>query len=244
LNYRFSKTLDTYSYEAPCGCTNQTYPVDQSQEYGPSDFDVRHFTTLSWIWELPILRGDKSWKGNIFGGWELSGILTHHTGFPWTPKIDQGLRGPNGNFFGPIRPRIFLGGQPSSNTNSNFIRPNGIFPGGGTTYFVTTVINDPVLNAPTYQLNPPGIGRNSFHGPKYFNIDVSISKRFGLPNFGVLGERPNLNIRFNFFNIFNIQNLAPFVSDSSGVFVNRPTFGEPSGVLAGRVVEFQARFSF
>jgi hypothetical protein len=100
------------------------------------------------------------------------------------------------------------------------------------------------LNAPTYQLNPPGIGRNAFRGPRYFNIDMSVSKRFGLPNLGVLGEEPTFDVRFNFFNIFNIRNFAPFQSGSSGTFVNRPNFGEPDGVLAGRVVELQVRFSF
>ncbi len=240
LNYRFSKTLDTYSYEAPCGCTNQTFPVDQASEFGPSDFDVRHNTTLSWLWELPFLRHDKSWTGKLLGGWQIGGVMTHHTGFPWTPKIDQGLRGPNGNFFGPIRPRLYLGGQPSSNSNSNFLRPGGIFPGGGAQYFSTTVLGDP----PTFQLNPPGIGRNTFRGPRYFNLDMSVKKQFGLPSLGVLGENAKFDIRFNFFNIFNIRNLAPFQSFSSGTFVNRPNFGEPDGLLAGRVVEFQARFSF
>jgi len=170
--------------------------------------------------------------------------LTHHTGFPWTARLGQGLRGPNGNFFGPIRPTLFLGGAPSSNSNDNFIRRNGIFPGGGTQYFSTAVRNDPVLNAPTFQLNPPGIGRNTFRGPKYTSLDMSVSKRFGLPNLGVLGESPNLDIRFNFFNITNKLNLANFQSDSAGTFVNNPNFGEPVGALAGRVVELQLRFSF
>lgn len=240
VNYRFSKSLDTYSYEAPCGCTNQTYPVDNRTEYGPSDFDVKHFITASALWDIPIFRNQTSWTGKLLGGWQINTILTHHTGFPWTPKIDQGLRGPNGNFFGPIRPRIFLGRQPDSNSNSNFLRPNGIFPGGGSQYFNTSVIGDP----PTFQLNPPGIGRNVFRGPKYTSVDMSVSKKFGLPNLGVLGEKPNLDLRFNFFNIFNTQNLAPFNSGSSGTFVTRSTFGQPDGVLAGRVVEFQARFSF
>lgn len=240
LNYRFSKTLDTYSYEAPCGCTNQTYPVDQNQEYGPSDFDVRHFITFSGIWDLPFYRNDRTTAGKLLGGWQVSGILTRHSGFPWTAKIDQSLRGPNGNFFGPVRPVSYLGGQPSDNTNDNFLRPGGIFPGGGARYFSTAVVGDP----PTYQLNPPGVGRNTFRGPKYLNVDMTVTKRFGLPHLGVLGETPSFDIRFNFFNIFNIQNLAPFQSGSGGVFVNRPTFGEPDGVLAGRVVEMQLRFSF
>ncbi len=243
LNYRFSKTIDTYSYEAPCGCTNQTFPVNNRTERGLSDFDVRHYLVLSALWDLPFLREQKNWTGKLLGGWQINGIVTHHSGFPWTPKIDQGLRGPNGNFFGPIRPTAFFGKQPARNTNHDFLQPGGIFPGGGALYFSTQVNNDPVLNAPTYQLNPPGIGRNVFRGPKYSDVDLSLSKRFGLPNLGV-GENPNVDVRFNFFNIFNILNLAPFQSGSDGVFVNRPSFGEPSAALAGRVIEFQVRFKF
>ena len=244
LNYRFSKSIDTYSYEAPCGCTNQTFPVDNSTERGPSDFDVRHYFVGSALWELPFYREQRGTLGKILGGWQINGIVTRHSGFPWTPKIDQSLRGPNGNFFGPIRPIFYLGGQPSENSNDNFLRPGGIFPGGGTQYFSTQVNIDPVTGAPTYQVNPPGIGRNVFRGPKYFSVDMSVVKRFGLPNAGFLGERPNLELRVNFFNLFNTLNLAPFQSGSGGTFVTRPTFGEPDGALAGRVIEFQTRFSF
>jgi hypothetical protein len=137
-----------------------------------------------------------------------------------------------------VRPISFFGGQPDSNSNDNFLRPGGIFPGGGSAFFSTT------LNGNDFFSNPPGIGRNVFRGPRYFNVDMSISKRFGVPGFGVLGEAPNLDLRFNFFNIFNIRNLAPFQSQSDSTRVDNPRFGEPTGVLAGRVVEFQARFSF
>ncbi|HSB10749.1 MAG TPA: TonB-dependent receptor, partial [Blastocatellia bacterium] len=244
FNYRFSKSIDTNSFEAPCACTNQTFPVDNRQERGPSDFDVTHFFAGSAVWEIPFLREQKNWTGKILGGWQISGIVTKHSGFPWTPRIDQGLRGPNGNFFGPIRPTLFFGKQPARNTNDDFLQPGGIFPGGGALYFDTTVKNDPVLNAPTFQLNPPGIGRNRFRGPQYLSVDLSFAKRFGLPSFRVLGEGAGLDLRFNFFNAFNKLNLAPFLAGSSGVFVNRPSFGEPDGALAGRVIEFQARFSF
>lgn len=237
LNYRFAKSLDSYSFEAPCACTNQTYPVDQSEEFGPSDFDVRHFITLSGLWDIPFYRNQKSWAGKILGGWQISGILTRHTGFPWTPTISSSLRGPNGNFFGPVRPVFYNGRRPDSNTNENFLRPGGIFPGGGAAYFSTSI------NGDTYQANPPGVGRNTFFGPKYFNVDMSVSKRFGLPSFGVLGENPNFDIRFNFFNIFNSQNLAPLGSASSNR-VNNANFGEPTALLAGRVIEMQLRFSF
>jgi hypothetical protein len=243
FNYRWSKSIDTYSFEAPCACTNQTFPIDLRQERGPSDFDVRHNFVGSVLWDLPFMRDRKDWAGKLLGGWEINGIITAHSGFPWTPKVFQSFRLPNGQFFGPIRPIAFFGKQPLSNTNSNFLQPNGIFPGGGAAYFSTTVNTD-ATGTPTFALNVPGIGRNSFRGPKYFSTDLSLVKRFGLSNLGKLGENTNLELRANFFNIFNTLNLTPFGSQDSNVFVTNPNFGEATGALAGRVIELQARFSF
>jgi hypothetical protein len=243
LNYRWSKSIDSYSYEAPCGCTNQTFPIDQHQERGPSDFDVRHNFVASFLWDLPFMRDRKDLTGRMLGGWEINAIVTTHSGFPWTPKVSQSFRLQNGNFFGPIRPVAFFGNQPLSNTNSNFLSPGGIFPGGGAAYFSTTVNND-ASGTPTFALNVPGIGRNRFRGPRYFSTDMSLVKRFGIGKLGKLGENTNLELRANFFNIFNTLNLAPFGSGGGNVFVTNPNFGEATAALAGRVIELQARFSF
>lgn len=254
LNYRFAKSLDSYSFEAPCACTNQTFPIDQSEEFGPSDFDVRHFVTLSGLWDVPFFRNRNTWAGKLLGGWQLSGILTRHTGFPFTPTISSSVRGPNGEFFGPIRPVEYYGERPAGNSNENFLRAGGLFPNnlivdangrvvncnegaGCSNYFQT------VRNGDSYISNPPGIGRNTFFGPKYFNVDMSVQKRFGLPNLGILGENPNFDIRFNFFNILNSQNIAQLGSASSNR-INNANFGEATGLLSGRVVEMQLRFSF
>ena len=95
-----------------------------------------------------------------------------------------------------------------------------------------------------YSDNPPAIGRNVFRGPRYFNVDMTVSKRFGLPNLGALGENPNLDLRFNFFNLFNITNIAPFQNFSNSTRTDRINFGEATALLAGRVIEMQLRFSF
>lgn len=239
-NYRFAKSLDTLSNEGPGAVTNQTYPVDLSQERGPSDYDVRHNFNVSGLYILPFFNNQKTLAGKLLGGFEVSGILTYHTGFPWTPKVGAGIRGAGGDFFGPVRPIAYFGGVQQDTSNSSFLRPNGYFTGGGARYFRTTLIGDP----PTFQQNPPGIGRNSFRGPNYFNIDMSFAKRFGLPGLKFLGENRNLELKANFFNIFNRLNLAPFGFFSSGTFVNNANFGEVDGALAGRTVEFQARFRF
>jgi hypothetical protein len=89
-------------------------------------------------------------------------------------------------------------------------------------------------------LLPPGIGRNSFRGPKFFAVDMSLGKRFGMP--AALGEGTFLEVKANFFNAFNNLNLAPFEFFSPTV--DNRDFGRAQSALAGRVVEFQARFNF
>ena len=230
--YRFAKSIDTLSNEGPGAETNQTFPQDLRQERGPSDFDVKHNLNVSGLWDLPLFRDRKDWVGKVLGGWQIDGILTAHSGFPWTPHTGQCVRSANSNnFVCPSRPRSYLGGALEDTNNEAFIRPGGNFPGGGTLYF------DP--NNPS-GLFPPGIGRNSFRGPRYFAVDFSLAKRTGMPSF--MGEGAFLEVKANFFNAFNNLNLAPFEFFSPTV--DSLDFGRAQSALAGRVVELQARFSF
>ncbi|HLO00407.1 MAG TPA: TonB-dependent receptor, partial [Pyrinomonadaceae bacterium] len=232
--YRWAKSIDTLSNEGPGAVTNQTFPQDLSQERGPSDYDVRHTFTLSGLWDLPIFRNRKDGLGKALGGWQINGILTKHTGFPWTPHTGQCVQSANSqDFVCPSRPTRYFGGALDDTSNEAFTRPGGNFPGGGLVYF------DP--NNPGGRL-PPGIGRNSFRGPKYFAVDLSIAKRTGLPSAFHLNEAAFFEVKANFFNTFNNTNLAPF-----GFFspeIDSRDFGRAKNALAGRVVELQGRLSF
>jgi hypothetical protein len=188
---------------------------------------------------LPIFRERKDWVGKVLGGWEINGIWTKHSGFPWSPKIFSSLRQPSGKFFGPIRPRQYFGGAGSDTSDEAFLTGSN-FPGGGAKFFDTTVVGDP----PTFTLNPPGIGRNSFRGPKYSSVDLSLVKVFGFPKLPALGEGAKLEVRANFFNAFNQLNLSPIEFFDAGADVNNANFGRATRGLSGRVVELQARFSF
>ena len=187
---------------------------------------------MSGLWDLPFFRNRNDIAGKVLGGWQINGILTAHTGFPWTPHTGQCVRAPGSqDFICPSRPPRYFGGALDDTGNDAFIRPGGNFPGGGLVYF------DP--NNPTGLLTP-GIGRNSFRGPKYFATDMSVSKRTGLPSF--MGEGAYFEIRANFFNIFNNLNLLPFGFFSP--LVDNVDFGRAKSGLAGRVVEFQGRLNF
>jgi len=93
----------------------------------------------------------------------------------------------------------------------------------------------------------PGVKRNSFYGPGYFDIDATLSKSFGLPNIKGIGENARLELRANFYNLFNKLNLKgdgnAFTNGIQADILN-PNFGESASALGARVIEFQARFSF
>jgi hypothetical protein len=231
--YRWSKSIDTLSYGGPGFVTNQTFPQDQSTERGPSDFDVKHYFVVSGVWDLPIFRTRNDAVGKVLGGWQMSAILTRNTGFPWTPVTNRpALITPGGRRLSPIRPISYLGGALDDSSDEAFLRPGGNFPGGGERYF-----------AITGTAQRPGIGRNSFRGPQYFSVDLALGKETGLAFLG-LGENAKLDIRANFFNAFNKLNLQHIQFGSAGALIENPNFGRSPAGLAGRVVEFQARFSF
>ncbi|MEW6732537.1 MAG: TonB-dependent receptor [Acidobacteriota bacterium] len=229
-NYRWAKSIDTLSFEGPGAVTNQTNPGDLASERGPSDFDTTHYFVLSALWDLPFFRGRNNWVEKLLGGWQINGILTAHTGFSYTPKIFRDLRQPSGRTFGPIRPPLYFGGARNDSSDEAFLTGNN-FPGGGAKFFLI-------------DSGSPGIGRNSFRGPRYGALDLSIVKEIKFSNIPKLGERTKLELRANLFNALNSLNLAPIGFFDAGAIVDNPNFGRSMAGLAGRVIEFQARFSF
>lgn len=243
-NYRFSKSIDQLSYEGPGFATNQTYPQDNRTERGLSDFDVKHFLTVSGLYELPFFNKRSDFIGKALGGFSVTSILTYRTGFPFTPVVDASTSTPGGANLSPVRPQGYAGSGDTDTSDEAFINGTSI-PGGGSSFTVFRQADGTVA--------PPGIGRNSFRGPGYFNVDMSFVKRTGLPSF--FGEGANFEVRANLFNIFNIRNLASFGFSSNstrigrfdignGTFTPNLDFGRATGGLSGRVVELQGRFRF
>jgi len=237
-NYRWAKSIDIVSNENPTASTNPTFPVDVREERGPSDYDVRHNLVGSAVWELPFFRGRRDLASKVLGGWEVSTIATFHTGFPWTPVIGNcpsSVQQVNC----PVRPTAYFGGAGTDTSNQAFITGSN-FPGGGTRFF-STIGATGAPGTPVAGLLP-GIGRNSFRGPKYRDIDLTVAKRFGMPN--SFGEGANFELKANFFNAFNFLNLQPFGFNTDSTNITNPSFGKALGGLSGRVVEIQGRFNF
>src|SRR5712664_1706946 len=120
FNYRYSKSIDQLSSEGPGAQTNQTDPAHPQTEHGPSDFDAKHNFSFTSLWDVPFLRNRNDWLGKIAGGWQINGVLSAHTGFPWTPTTCVIQSVPITNAFNicPTRPTALLA-QPGRDTSND-----------------------------------------------------------------------------------------------------------------------------
>lgn len=243
--YQFGRGYDAGSWEGAGGARDPYYPANQTWDWGPSDFDVTHNFLFAGLYELPILRGRNDLVGKTLGGWHVDGTYQFHSGFPWSPVESNNC--PPSPSAGPLCPALaanYLGGAGSDFSTDTFKLPNGNFS-GITTGGNCNSANGALVGAPYFDgctIGPPFVHRNSFRGPRYQTFDMSFVKSTGLPFLG--RENAKLDLRVNFFNLFNKLNLIPFGKNDTSTSLNSPTFGQATGALAGRVMEFQARLSF
>jgi hypothetical protein len=225
---------------------------------------VRNAFKVYGVYAPTIFKGSNNWVEKVAGGWSISGILNAHSGFPWTPEYNNNeitngydpvfnfgqFAGGSSNDAGSgnLLPAKYNGGYSSNFRSSATVNAASLFtpptvaPG---TLFTCLFPNPPVAQCPAGQqgFGPlptfPGISRNSFTGPGYFDIDASLSKSFGLPRMRILGEGAKIEFRANFYNLFNKLNLY-----NPQVDILNAHFGEAQNALGARTIEMQARFSF
>lgn len=256
-SYTWSKSIDQLSAEGPGFTTNQTYPIDDATERGPSDYDATHNFRAYGVWDLPIFRDRHDALGKILGGWELNGIYQFHSGFPWTPVADNICPVIGATNLCPIRPTGYNGNAGDDHDTSAFLPPTaGNFPLAASAALAGD--QNPYFTLQTAGTTPdfPGIGRNTFRGPRYQDLDATVAKTFGLPAMKFFGEHPTLQLRMTAYNVNNKLNLAPFTFGSLSTVVSygtnattgqpaaNPQFGTALNGLSGRVLELQARFAF
>jgi hypothetical protein len=138
-----------------------------------------------------------------------------------------------------------LGGAGRSTSNDAFKTvANSNFPAGGNTYFSAPPSSyTPFGNTDSGTALPtaPGVHRNSWNLPGYKDLDLTVTKAFGLPKAPVLGESARIELRIDAYNLFNNLNLNPNQISNN---IGSSNFGTISGGLAGRVIALGARFSF
>jgi hypothetical protein len=187
--YTFSKTLDDGDNMNTSVATNSpafvANPLQPKADYGRASFDLRHAAVINATYDLPFGRSNRShahpWLERLMGDWQLSGIETVESGLPFTPQLSYNPSN-DGDTRNPVRP----------SRNPNFNGP--VILGGPNRYFNPSAFIQPL--AGTYG----NAGRNILEGPGLVETDLSLTKKFSF------GERFSVQLRSEFFNVFNRTN--------------------------------------
>ena len=196
-NYTYSHAFDDVSnggnpnvFFSGTSITSAINPFNIGQNYGPSDYDVRHYFSASYVWDLPVRRAllGHGWAP-LVDGWQVSGTIFARTGLPYS-VFDGGLDGllSAQGFGGSVLPQ-FLGGPTSS---------CGEGAASGAAPCLTTAQFAPSLS----EKNFIGGLRNIFRGPNYWNTDFTAQKQTKIPRW----EKGQFGLAFQFFNLFNHPN--------------------------------------
>ncbi|MGB6391681.1 MAG: carboxypeptidase regulatory-like domain-containing protein [Candidatus Acidiferrales bacterium] len=218
-NFTWSKTLDTASSGNISFGTNELpNPFDLGYNYGISSENVPFIWVSNFIYTSPLLRDKNQFIQQTLGGWELSGIVTLQSGFPF--GIAGGYGDNSGSLQGGDRADIVPG--------QNF----DVRKGGQSQW-----LNE-YFNTAAFTFNAPGTfgdsGRNMFQGPPSKNVDAAIAKNWSVR------ERYNLQFRWEMFNAFNHPNFGnPDANVGDG-----GSFGKITSLGPMRVMQAGLKFAF
>ena len=164
---------------------------DKAHRQGPCDFDLTQVFSANFVWTLPSPRRNRAAR-LIAGGWQTGAIGTASSGVPFTVILAGDVLGQN-------------------YTDTGYDYPNRV-PGcnpihGGINYLNTSCfVTPPVTNGGLVLGNN---GRNSLTGPKTDNVDFSLFKNMQFR------DLLHLQIRGEFFNVFNHTNFAAPVDNNT-----------------------------
>ena len=239
-NYTYSKSIDNISIEGN-GFAAANNPVDNfnlNLNRARSDFDHRNSFNTSVILTVPFGRGQRfgsglpKWLDTVAGGWEIGSLFVLQDGTPFTvysSRTTGGLTtatttsGTFANFAG-------------SDRNIGEIHYN---PDGSITFF--TPAQQALFSFPAAGTIGTS-GRNAFRGPRFFNVDSSLVKRFRVT------EAQSVTFRAEAYNMLNNPN---FGITTTNLNLNNPTnLGKIQSTLGGtqgtssRVLQLALRYDF
>ena len=220
--YTWSKSLDTISsdggeYEAPID--NITLSMNKAR----SDADRPHVFSAAIAYDLAPawntwLRDQPRWIGEIAGGWQVGVLTLWERGLPFTISSGRRTTGADADSW------VDYTGDP----NIGDVIPS--------TYGVYYYYLDQIQSFTFPTAGSTGnAGRNSFRGPDYFKVDLSLVKQFRVK------ETNKIVLRIELYNLLNTTNFGlPVVNLSSPT-----TFGRiDSTVGTPRTIQVAVRYIF
>jgi hypothetical protein len=206
-------------------------------EYGPAMNTVRHRFITNFTYLFPDGWGPI--PKALSRGWQAAGIFNAQTGNPFSVTspygtLQYGIGGATRPFFVKQAPRNPNRGVPQYFTDDVINNPS--------TYWSVPTTTSPT-GIGTVQTAPGSLGRNTYFGPNWWNLDFSVFKNTSLP------KETTLQLRAEFFNIFNHPDFNSPTQGSNGSVpgaqITSPTFGQATATAyVERQIQLGARFIF
>ncbi|MGB0033928.1 MAG: carboxypeptidase regulatory-like domain-containing protein [Candidatus Acidiferrales bacterium] len=233
-----SEGLDPFNLNTNSSIRFQEDPFNLRRNYGPADWDVRHYISANYLWELPVRKAlmGHGWKP-LVDGWQVSGTVFFRTGLPYTVTDGTETSSLGSKGYGST---VF-----ANYTGATY--PQAYISCGGNGLPDTCLDTSLFLPAKTGFGN---LGRNSFYGPHFFDSDFTIMKKTKIPGW----ERGELGIGFQMFNVFNHPNFDQPFQNATGAGFGQ-TFlqvGSPTSILGSflggdnspRLIQLKMQFTF
>jgi hypothetical protein len=217
-SYVWSKALDTQSDDgASLRFRDQAY-----LDYGPASYNRKHVFKVSGVYQLPfgpgkrVLQTDNWINRQIIGGWQVSSIFVAQSGTPFSVHAADLSN---------------TGGQHATYADQiPGCDPNDVVHRSYSQWFNTSCFVQ------------PGIGRvgasrrNILVSPSYNNLDLSLSKRFGIT------EGVAVQFRADFLSALNhVQGYIPQYIYQQ---VNTPNYGQVTAFGGQRTIQLALKATF
>jgi hypothetical protein len=236
-NYTWSKTIDIISGQGESGLSRPVDSFNLRLNRARSDQDRPHVFNGSFVYTLPIGR-DRGiggtwppWLDSMIGGWDLGVLGLWESGAVFS--VVSGRR---------------TAGDPLLQSYANYDGDRNIGRVERRADGVFWLSPEEIQRFSFPAAGEIGSsGRNAFRGPRHFNVDLSLVKRFRFK------ERDSLSFRAEFYNLFNNPNFRnPSVNLSIPAAFGRISAtasggpGIPVGGTSGgpRIVQLMLRYEF
>ncbi|HKR59763.1 MAG TPA: TonB-dependent receptor [Pyrinomonadaceae bacterium] len=217
LSYTWSKSLDTVSDDSSANAPAER--LDPQRDRGPSNFDIRHVLSSAITYNLPAPALNPVINA-VMRGWAVDTIFNARSATPVNVVFSRDIGFGSFSFRPDLVPGVPL------------YVDDPTAPGG------KRINNAPVAGNPR-QVGPffvptegrqGNLERNALRGFPLYQLDLAIRRQFNFT------ERLNLQVRAEFFNIFNHPNFADPANSlgsvsSTGTFTPTSSFGRSQSML-------------
>jgi hypothetical protein len=238
VHYTWSHDLGTLGFFNPNNINNG---------YGSLSFDNRHQVATDLLWSQPFKTSNKAVNA-LIKGWTIGGKMYIYSGAPFSVTDSKIASNVNSavSFVSVLADLTTPSAFNMSCNKSNAVGQACLNRSEFATY--PTALNTPFVAGQPIQTDFGNIAPNSFRGPGYFDIDLSVQRSFAIR------EKWKFQFGAQAYNFLNHPNFAnPSGTYTSGSFGQiTSTLGPPTSIygtgqgasVSGRLVVLTGTFNF